>query len=124
MLPARQRADATNGCVNRADTGAVPLSPDHALMIGRRDFAAFQQQATIVFKNQLRIVQGAAVALIHAHHQHHSVLGRRLRQQLGDRTRHLHGPFVKPQVILPHLNCGSDKREIGIIRNERLGKNG
>ena len=60
-------------------------------------------------RNQLGIVQGAAIALINTHHQHHSVLGRCPRQQFGDRSRHFHGAFVQPQVILPHPNCRSNK---------------
>jgi hypothetical protein len=27
-------------------------------------------------------------------------------------------------MFLPHLDCGGDKRKIGIIWDERLGKNG
>src|ERR1700726_5061349 len=98
MLPAGERTDPTESGVDSANPCAVSLSPHHALVVGRRDFPPFQHQATIRVKNQWRVIKGAAVALIHANHQHHSMLRRRLRTGLGDRGRYLHGPSAQAQM--------------------------
>src|SRR5687767_4555314 len=50
MLPARQLADATDLAVNGAQTRAVALTPDHALVIGRRDLAAALDQRSVGVK--------------------------------------------------------------------------
>ena len=66
MLPARQLANAADLAVNGAQTGAVALAPDHALVIGGRDLAAALNQGAVGIKEQLGVVQGSAVTLVDA----------------------------------------------------------
>ncbi|MNX70893.1 hypothetical protein D3C86_1021920 [compost metagenome] len=47
MFPARQRTDAPDSAVDGAQAGTVALPPDHAFVIGRRDFAAMLNQAAV-----------------------------------------------------------------------------
>lgn len=74
VLPACQLADAAGLAVDGAQSGAVTLTPDHSLVIGRADLAASLDQRTVRVKQQLRVVDRPAVALVDTDGRDHSRL--------------------------------------------------
>src|SRR5258707_15147050 len=72
VLPTSQRADAADRRIYGSKSAAVTLSPNHSLMIARRNFASPQDERTIRIKNQLSIIESPTIALIDSDHQNHS----------------------------------------------------
>ena len=74
MFKASQLTDAADFAVHCSQTRTVTLTPDHAFEVSRRDLAATLNQCAVGVKEQLRIVDGAAVTLVHADGHHHARL--------------------------------------------------
>ena len=86
MFPASQRANPPDRGVDHLETGAIALTPDHALMKCRCDLAALQNQRAVGVEDQLRVVERAVVTLIDAEHDHDVVFAGRGGHRLGDRA--------------------------------------
>ncbi len=84
MFPAGQRTDAPDGGVDHLQAGAIALTPDHALVKGRRDLAALQNQRAIGVEDQLGVVERAVVALVDAEHDHDVVCAGRRGHRFSD----------------------------------------
>src|SRR5262245_62055160 len=74
VFPACQLANPARLAVDGVQTRAVPLAPDHALVICRRYFAAPLDQGTVGIKKQLSVVQSSAVTLVNADRRNSSGL--------------------------------------------------
>src|SRR5215471_20396605 len=66
MFPTRQLPDAAGCAVDGATPRAVALSPDHTLVIGRRDLSTSLNQPPVGVEEQLRVVERFAVAFVDA----------------------------------------------------------
>src|SRR5918912_3742718 len=66
VLPAGELANAADLAVDGAQTRAVALAPDHALVMGGLDLAAPLNQGAVGIKEKLGVVQGSAVTLVDA----------------------------------------------------------
>src|SRR5262245_42904512 len=122
MLPASQLADAPDGAVDRAQPRTVALAPDHAFVVGRADLAAALDQGAVGIKQQLSIVERAAIALVYANCHHHAGL----LAGLADRRRrgrwHGHGLLEQSQILPDHLEWPLHEGEIGVVRDNGFGK--
>ncbi len=120
VLPASQLPDAAHGGVGRAEPVALALPPDHALVIRGRDLPAALHQGAVGVEEELRIVEGAVIALVDAERDHHPTPSRGFRHCVyggpGDRD----GLLVELEVRLAHHGRGQDEREIWVIRDHRL----
>ena len=77
MFPACELANAADLAVNGAQTRAVALAPNHALVIGGRDLAAPLDQGAVGIKEKLGVVQRSAVTLVDADgHDNARLLGK------------------------------------------------
>src|SRR4249919_1123984 len=98
VLEAGQLADAADLGVHGAQARAITLAPDHAFEMCWRDLAATLHERAIGIKEQLRVVDGAAVALVDADGHNHvgfaSSLGNRIRGGGGDGHRLLQQAHV------------------------------
>ena len=83
MLPARQRPDAPDRAVDGPQPRAVTHTPDHAFVVGGGNLAAMLDQGAVGVEEELRVVQGFAVALVDADGYDHA---RRLAR-VADRVR-------------------------------------
>jgi hypothetical protein len=122
VLPAGQRADTAGARVHGRQTGAVALAPDHALVVGRRDLAALEHQAAIGIEHQLRVVQTAVVAFVHAQHHHHAQLARRGGHGVRHRARHGGRTLHQQQVVRALQHGRLHEREVGVVGHEGLGE--
>jgi hypothetical protein len=122
MLPTRQLANAADRAVCGAETRAVALTPDHALVIGRRDRAAPLNQRAVGVEEQLRVVQGFAVALVDADGCHHPRLLARVADGVGRGGWHRHGMIEQLQVLASanDLVGGLEKRKILVVTHHGL----
>jgi hypothetical protein len=109
VLPAGQRTDAAHGGVDHLQARAVAHAPDHALVVGRRDLAALERERAVGVEHQLRVVEAAVVALVHAEHHHHAACAGALGHGLRDRAGHHHRALHQPQVRRPCSTGGSTK---------------
>src|SRR5260370_21478242 len=82
MLPTRQLANSADRTRDSAQAGAVPLTPDHALMIGRRDLATPLNQRALCVTEPLRFRKRFTVALVDAAGNDHSLLFADLAQRM------------------------------------------
>src|ERR1700754_4606902 len=62
VLPARQLTDPPDSAVNRPQTRAVALPPDHPFVVGRRRLAPALHQRAVGVEEQLCVENGSAVA--------------------------------------------------------------
>ena len=90
MLPAHQLTNAPDGAVDGSQPGTVALPPDQALMVGRADLAATLNQGAVGIKQQLRVIDRAAIALIDANRHHHPGLLAGFADGAGGGRRHRH----------------------------------
>src|SRR5258708_20928916 len=72
VLPTSQRADAADRRIYGSKSAAVTLSPNHSLMIARRNFASPQDERTIRIKDQLSIIESPTITFIDADNENHS----------------------------------------------------
>src|SRR5258708_14984369 len=56
VLPTSQRADAADRCIYSSKSAAVTLSPNHSLIIARRNFAPPQDHRTITLHNHSTMI--------------------------------------------------------------------
>ena len=113
VLPARQLTNAADLAVDGAQTGAVSLAPDHALVIGGRDLAAPLDQGAVGIKEKLGVVQGSAVALVDADGHDNSRLFASFADGVGGRRGHRHRLIEQLQM----LTSGDDL--VGAWTNEK-----
>src|SRR4249919_370371 len=100
VLEAGQMADSPDLGIRRAQPRAIALTPDHAFEMCRRDLATALYERAVGIEEQLRVVDGAAIALVDADGNHHvgfaSSLGNRIRGGGGDG----HGLLQQAHVFL------------------------
>ena len=109
MLPTGQSADASQRRLHNLETRAVPLAPDHPLVISRRDFSPLQNQFATAVEQQLRVVEGPTITLVDAQQNLHAVLAGSSRNGIGDRARNHHSLLVQSQMGSPHQDRGFNK---------------
>ena len=120
VLPAGQRSDPAQWGGHHRQTGAVPLPPHHPLVISGCDLAALERDLPAAVEQQLGVVQRAAIPFVHPQQHLHAVLTCGRSHRVGDRSGHHHRLVVERQVGAPHANRGLNKREVGVIGQERL----
>jgi len=91
VLPARELADAADRAIHRTQTRAVALTPDHTLVIGRRDLATPLNQRAVGVEEELRVVQGFSCALVHADGNDHARRSASVGNRVCSRGRHRYG---------------------------------
>ena len=123
VLPAGQGPHAAHGGGHGAQAAAVALAPNHALVVGGRDFTAVQYQFAGGVEHQLGVVKRTVVALVHAQHHHHAALAGGGGHQLGERPRHHHGLVVEGQVVFSGQHGRPHEGKVRVIRHHRFGKN-
>ena len=99
MLPARQLTNAADSAVNGAQAGPVALAPDHALVVGRRDFAAPLDQRAVGIEEKLGVVERSTVTFVDADGHNNSRLFAGVADGIGGRRRHRHGLVEQLEVL-------------------------
>src|SRR6266496_3618371 len=118
MFPARELTNAADLTVNGSKTRPVTLAPDHALVIGRRDFAAPLNQGAVSIKEKLGVVQGSAITLVDADGHYNSRLSASLADGVGGGRRHRHRLIEQLEVLtsVSDLVGGLDERKVRVVR--------
>src|SRR6187399_1321721 len=95
-------------------------------MIGGRDLASPLDQHAIGIEEELRVVQGPALALVDADGHHDACFLAGVSDRVGGWGGHSNRLVEQTQVLLPHddLPRGLNEREIRVVRHESLGKSG
>src|SRR5258705_5503783 len=122
MLPTRQLTNAADRAVDGAQTRAVALAPDHALVIRRRDLATPLNQPAVGIEQKLSVVHGVAVTLVDADGDDHLRLSARIADGVGRGRWHRHGLIEQFHVLASanDLIGGLEKRKIWIVRHACL----
>src|SRR5258705_5599197 len=122
MLPTRQLTNAADGAVDGAQTRAVTLAPDHALVIRRRDLATPLNQPAVGIEQKLSVVHGVAVTLVNADGDDHLRLSARIADGMGRGRWDRHGLIEQFHVLASanDLVGGLKKRKIRIVRHHGL----
>ena len=115
MLPARQLTNAADRAVDGAQTRAVALAPDHALVIRRRDLATPLNQPAVGIEQKLSVVHGVAVTLVDADRDDHPRLSARIADGVGRGRWHRHGLIEQFHVLASAYDL------VGGWRNEKYG---
>ena len=124
MLEAGQLADAADLGIHRAQARTVTLAPDHALEMRRRDLAAALHQRAVGIKEQLRVVDGAAVTLVDADRHHHAGLACRLGNRIRCGGRNSDCLLQQSQVLFSgqQFNARLDGGEVRVVRHHGFRK--
>ncbi len=104
----------------RAQTRAIALAPDHALVVGRGDLAAMLEQPAVGIEQELCVVERAAVALVHADGNDRSRLPAGLADGLGGGRRDGDRLFEQALVFRAHPERRLHEGEVGVVRHHRL----
>ena len=120
VFPACQLSHAPNGTIDSSQSRTVALAPDHALMVGRRQFAAMLDQRAVRIEKQLSIVDRSAIALIDANGRHHACLPASFTDRECCRRRHCHCLLEQYKVLPKHFKWPLHVRKIGIVRYDCL----
>ena len=124
MLPAGQLTDAPDCAVDRPQTGTVALSPDHAFMVGRGDFASTLNQDAVRIEQQLRVIEGATIAFVDANGHDDSCLLTGVTDGVRGIRRHGHCLIKQPMVFSAHFVRPLDERKVRVIRHHGFRKGG
>ncbi|MNG08702.1 hypothetical protein D3C84_920790 [compost metagenome] len=93
-------------------------------MIGRRNLATGLNQGAVRIKQQLRVVQGTAIALVDADGHHHvGVLGG-FANGIGGRGRHDDGLIEQFVVLGTHFERRLHKGKVRVVRHDGFRENG
>ena len=122
VLPARQLADSSDGAVDGRRPERVALTPDHPFVIGRRDLATPLKQRAVGVEQQLRVVQGAAVTFVDADGHHDSGRPGRIGDGVGRADGMVTAWSSRLRCSLTELEGSLQKREVRVVRHDRLGE--
>jgi hypothetical protein len=91
-------------------------------VIGRRDLAATLDQRAVRIEQQLRVVDGGAVALVDTERDDHPGFAGGFGDRVGLGGRYGHRLLEQTQVLLGHRVGRLHEGEVGTVGNDGLGE--